>query len=443
MFLIVSISVSLTVCAPGLPCLTKDGGNESFRRRQYYSSSIVWGMKPLAPDPTVWIIQEDNTDKLHDEALSKSINANYIDPAEPRMQEWLIEIATYARNNPNLRLHPQLTWMEYLKRFALENGYGFPIEQDVFLGIIELLKMQSSAFSKLVEGDLGTKSTGLNGQLLYTSQTFLSEVPLEILDYSSETSLAEWSNFSSSMNEMLLSEGLPPITVQSKRFLDSQRNTAIVDSTVSSYFFANGLYLVVMLIFMQNLSLTLFVMVSLLLILSCFCGLVLFVYQIKFGPVESLGVSIFVGLSANYLLHVAHTWHQSKIHERNVKMQRTLFVVGSPILWSAISTVGGSLFLFACRTWLLTELGILICTIIALSLMCSLGFLLALLGSIGPLPVARQSHLHSCDLLVIFGKCVWPKHTEDRAPTRVEEDEAKAEAISESVGETAADETRT
>ena len=130
---------------------------------------------------------------------------------------------------------------------------------------------------------------------------------------------------------------------------------------------------------------------------------------LSFGPVESLGVSIFVGLSSNYLLHIAHAYHSSSIKERSVKIQRAVFIVGSPILWSAISTIGGSAFLFACRTWLLTELGILICTVIALSLLFSMGFLLALLSVFGPVPIAsspnngvHDSNLHTCDLLSIF-----------------------------------------
>jgi len=167
---------------------------------------------------------------------------------------------------------------------------------------------------------------------------------------------------------------------------------------------------------MGNLLLTLMVMASLILILLCFGGLILFVFKIEFGPVESLGVSIFVGLTANYLLHIAHSYHNSNIKERNVKIQRAVFITGSPILWSAISTIGGSMFLFACRTWLLTELGILICTIIALSLIFSVGFLLALLAYAGPLPILtddnEHQHLHSCDLVVIIKSCFLRKHTQ-------------------------------
>ena len=152
---------------------------------------------------------------------------------------------------------------------------------------------------------------------------------------------------------------------------------------------------------------------------------------LSFGPVESLGVSIFVGLSSNYLLHIAHAYHSSAIKERSVKIQRAVFIVGSPILWSAISTIGGSAFLFACRTWLLTELGILICTVIALSLLFSMGFLLAFLSVFGPLPIAsspNSSNLHTCDLLSIFKLLccrgyIWRDEGNSSVEVRVAEEE--------------------
>merc|ERR1719282_411421 len=169
------------------------------------------------------------------------------------------------------------------------------------------------------------------------------------------------------------------------------------------------------------------VMISLILILLCFAGLIFFVFQIEFGPVESLGVSIFVGLSANYLLHTAHAYHKSNYNERHVKIQQAVFLTGSPILWSAFSTIGGSAFLFACRTWLLTELGILICTIIALSLLFSIGFLLALLSFCGPLPLPPDDgghlNLHTWDLMIIITKLYKSLHRGNDGAIRHSEDE--------------------
>jgi len=150
------------------------------------------------------------------------------------------------------------------------------------------------------------------------------------------------------------------------------------------------------------------------LIFLCLGGLLFFVFSLPFGPVEALGVSIFIGLSANYSLHVVHSYHSSSGNTRQIKVEDAIYGVGSPIVASALSSIGGSIFLFGCRTYVFVELGILICTIITLSLLYSMGFLLAWLKIIGPLPCddddedgngnhqAHRHRLHQWDLKAMF-----------------------------------------
>lgn len=361
-------------------------------------------MMPVRHNSNILVIRE-NSNEVENEALSNTLNDNYVDASDPRVQEWLLNIVTLARQDAKLRVHPQLVWIEMLRNFAIQSGFDFPIPKESFTGVIEMLKAQSSSFLTLVGPEIATKKPGIAGEFLFTSVSVLAEVPLSD-DFTSEVALNQWRNFTRSINDML-PEDLPPVHGESSVFVDTLEMTAIVDSTLSSYFFANGLVMVVILLFTGNVVLMLMIMASLVLILLCFAGLIFFVFQIEFGPVESLGVSIFVGLTANYLLHIAHSYHSSNIKERSVKIQHAVFVTGSPIAWSAISTIGGSCFLFACRTWLLTKLGILICTVIALSLIFSIFFLLAFLALVGPLPVAsadnrEQSNLHSWDLMMIY-----------------------------------------
>merc|ERR1712029_124728 len=241
-----------------------------------------------------------------------------------------------------------------------------------FIGAIDLLKERAPMFRKLVATEMATKSPGIAGEFLFTSISLLSEVV-----EAEQHPFITWTNFTNSINDML-PKNLPPLYADSRSFTDSLRTTAIVESTLTSYIFANGVFLLVILLFTGNFLLTLIVMISLILILLTFAGLIFFALQIEFGPVESLGVSIFVGLSANYLLHIAHSYHTSKIKERDVKIQHCIWMVGSPILWSAISTIGG------------------------------IGFLLALLSFCGPLPLPPDDgghlNLHTWDLMIIITK---------------------------------------
>jgi len=365
--------------------------------------SIVWGMMPVRYNSNIMLIR-DNSNEEENKALSNALNENYVDASDPRVQEWLLSIVTLARQDTKLGIHPQLVWIESLEAFAVQSGIGFPIPKDSFIGVIDMLKSRNSAFRTLVEPEIATKKPGIAGDFLYTSVSLLCEVPES--RFTSEMALHKWVNFTRTINN-ILPEDLPPVHAESSLFDDTLQMTAIVDSTLSSYFFANGLVMVVILLFTGNLVLMLLIMTSLVLILMCFAGLIFFVFKIKFGPVESLGVSIFIGLTANYLLHIAHSYRTSNIKERNVKIQHAVFVTGSPITWSAISTIGGSCLLFACRTWLLTELGILICTVIALSLTFSVFYLLAFVALVGPLPVAstdseEHRNVHSWDLMMIY-----------------------------------------
>ena len=260
---------------------------------------------PTRSNPNVWVIR-DNVEKYEKEALPNNLlEDSYIDPSEPHIQEWLLKFATLARNETSLLIHPQLTWIEAVRDFAVENGFGFPVRRDLFIGLVELMK-SSSFFKKLVEKEIATKSPGIAGEFLFTSVSVLSEVPP---DYTSEMALQKWTNFTQKIND-LLPESLPPVNVQVKCivlikwprialefsilclivagfhfqgdvFLDSLRTSAIVDSTVNSYIFANGLYFVVILIFTGNFLLTLMVMISLMLILLCFAGLIFFAFQIE------------------------------------------------------------------------------------------------------------------------------------------------------------------
>eukprot|EP00569_Conticribra_weissflogii_P002690 CAMPEP_0171333544 /NCGR_PEP_ID=MMETSP0878-20121228/4072_1 /TAXON_ID=67004 /ORGANISM="Thalassiosira weissflogii, Strain CCMP1336" /LENGTH=2008 /DNA_ID=CAMNT_0011834491 /DNA_START=127 /DNA_END=6153 /DNA_ORIENTATION=- len=399
-----------TFCLPNVI----NGMTDVLQQRELFVVSMVWGMETSTSKPSVWMVETEQEPGSDDAAITNSEppkGSNLVDPSEPEVQEWLLKIITFARNDVGLQLMDEITWIEALEKFAIETGIGFPLPKELFLGTVQLLKSQSNFFRILVKREIATDSPGITGNFLYTSISVLSEVPMTKDSWSAEA-LAKWSNFTDFVNGML-PDDMPPLVLQSSSFLDSQRSQATVDSTVTTYFVANGLCLLVILLFTSNILLTLMIMVTLLLIFFCLGGLLFNVFMIEFGPVEALGVSIFVGLSANYSLHVAHAFHNSSIKDRTTKIQRTAFVTGSPILASAVSTIGGSAFLLACRTWLLTELGILICAIIALSLFFSMLFLLAWLATFGPLPREVDSTIgerngrviHSWDLINIFLLC--------------------------------------
>ena len=100
---------------------------------------------------------------------------------------------------------------------------------------------------------------------------------------------------------------------------------------------------------------------------------------------------------------MVHAYHHSRNSNRDEKIKEAIFAVGSPIVASALSTMGASAFLFGCRTWVFIELGILICSITGMALLYTMTFLFAWLSIAGPLPINPhgRDHLHRWDLKVM------------------------------------------
>ena len=124
---------------------------------------------------------------------------------------------------------------------------------------------------------------------------------------------------------------------------------------------------------------------------------------------------------------MVHAYHQSRSDNRENKIKEAIFAVGSPIVASALSTMGASAFLFGCRTWVFIELGLLICSITGMALLFTMTFLFAWLASAGPLPIDKygQGHSHQCDLRVL---CRIPRQKGKMSPsidTKSEQPEEK------------------
>lgn len=373
-------------------------------RRETIHVNLIWGVESYDDGSNLWTISNDPIMRSSLDGKNEEGSSSTFDLSEPRIQQWLLEVVEMSRNNSELHIREdKLTWIEILRDFAIEAGVGFPIPKHLFTGSLFLLKQKNRNFAKLIEYQIGTSSTGLTGEFTFASITLMIDAVQIDTALLSETVYKQWTWFAEKVNELKPSD-ISPVVVQSRIFLDAYRVEATINSTVTTWFVANGLCLLVILLFIQNIALSFMVMGTILLILFCLGGLLFAVFSIPFGPVEALGVSIFIGLSANYSLHVVHAYHYSKRSDRNDKIKDAIFAVGSPIVASALSTMGACAFLFGCRTWVFIELGVLICSVTAMALLYSMIFLFSWLHVAGPLPLDQYDNnhnLHRWDLKVL------------------------------------------
>eukprot|EP00536_Pseudo-nitzschia_multiseries_P001619 jgi/Psemu1/317629/estExt_fgenesh1_pm.C_210005 len=380
--------------------------NMNMRRRETIHVKLIWGVDSGGDDSSLWL-----TNKVQKSSQSENgaLSSSSLDLADPRTQEWLLKVVEMAKSKPHLFVRQdKLTWIERLRDFAAYAGVQFPIPKHLFTTYVELLKFKDGEFDDVIDKGIGTSAPGLAGDFTFASLTMMVDA-VEVGNAAqaggrvmSEDIYRDWTEFAAEANKLSPPE-VPPVVAQSGIFLDAYRVEAMYESTLTTWFVANGLCLLVILVFIQNLALSFMVMVTITLILLCLGGFLFAIYRIPFGPVEALGVSIFIGLSANYSLHVVHAYHHSKSKDRDEKIKEAIFAVGSPIVASALSTMGASAFLFACRTWVFIELGILICSITGMALLYTMTFLFSWLSIAGPLPIEQRGHsnAHRWDLKVM------------------------------------------
>ena len=273
----------------------------TMRRRETIQVKLIWGVNSVREKPSLWIT--DSGEK-HSVVRNDDVSSPSLKLADPRTQEWLMTVVKMAKGNPNLFVREdKATWIERLRDYAYYAGVGFPIPERLFTTYLQLAKLKDDTFADLVDNEIGTSAPGLGGDFTFASIAMNVDAVL-VANAAKNLSISEyiykeWTDFAASTNE-LSSEEMPDVVAQSSIFLDAYRVEATIDSTLMTWFVANGLCLLVILVFIQNLALSVMVMVTIVLILLCLGGLFFAVYRLPFGPVEALGVSIFIGLSANY-----------------------------------------------------------------------------------------------------------------------------------------------
>lgn len=104
----------------------------------------------------------------------------------------------------------------------------------------------------------------------------------------------------------------------------------------------------------------------------------------KLGVLESLNLTLVVGLAVDYVVHLADGYLRSKKHSRRNKVRETLGHVGISVLSGACTTIGASIFMLFARILFFFQFGIFIFCTIGLSIFYALFFFTTVLALVGP-----------------------------------------------------------
>jgi len=171
----------------------------------------------------------------------------------------------------------------------------------------------------------------------------------------------------------------------SSAFTRMDTELKIVRSTLDSWILSNIICLISVLLFTQNILISIYTMLAIFLIVASLMGVIFGIAQYPFGAIEAVGITIFVGLSVDYCLHTAHGYSGSTFDTRQLRVQDMLTKLGISIAGAAITTAGSCIFLFFCHIFLFLQLGVMLFANCLIAVVFSLFFLSALMMIAGPL----------------------------------------------------------
>ena len=99
---------------------------------------------------------------------------------------------------------------------------------------------------------------------------------------------------------------------------------------------------------------------------------------------ESINLTLVVGLSVDYVVHLAEGYSRSTHTNRLGRLHDSLAEVGISVLSGACTTLGGSAFLLLAQIILFMQFGVFMFATILFSLVFALGLFTTVLGIVGP-----------------------------------------------------------
>lgn len=116
------------------------------------------------------------------------------------------------------------------------------------------------------------------------------------------------------------------------------------------------------------------------------CGVLAMISVVgwSLSVLESLNLTLIVGLAVDYVVHLAEGYMVLEDQDRVTRVKYTLGHVGISVFSGACTTLGSSIFMLAAKILFFSQFGIFIFCTIALSILYALFFFTTILALFGP-----------------------------------------------------------
>jgi len=135
--------------------------------------------------------------------------------------------------------------------------------------------------------------------------------------------------------------------------------------------------------FVQNLAISFYATAIILGMLACMVATMVASGK-GLGVVEALSIAIMVGMSVDYVIHLAHAYNHSALVGTFARSRSALLARGRSVVGAGFTTAGASIILLFCNVQLFPAFGKILLTLTSLSLLFALVGLSVVLMIFGP-----------------------------------------------------------
>jgi len=299
-------------------------------------------------------------------------------PSDSEAQIFLRDFCVYMKSEDIINLvRPEMTdcFFDLFATWAEDNTYGFPVDQGTF----------DLAMSQFLEGD-GSDHTSRTGFVSNSMSWFQMKVTTYTRAAQSGQGLfptyeywESWmkdinSQAPASCNKAFQTANEYPTMIVELAFIEGtilEIQVAVSSAFGAVVLFTGNIFLALMGIFM-----VLFVVTALL------AFMVLMNWTM--GAVEAVCLSIIVGMSVDYALHIGHALVHSDYFDRVGRARDSITMVGMSVLGGATTTVGSMVVLMFCTIHTFVVMGLIMIMTIVWSVLASMGTMLCASSMIGP-----------------------------------------------------------
>mmetsp|Transcript_10836 Transcript_10836/g.37989 ORF Transcript_10836/g.37989 Transcript_10836/m.37989 type:complete len:1733 (-) Transcript_10836:105-5303(-) len=372
---------------------------------------VVTGGMPLLgdPSPNVW--------KFND--------AFY--PEDPRVQRLMLRACVDSKADDHLAVYATSCWLEEFREWLLAQGDVFPVPSVIFkdklqtfaeTGVLQYKEVRAADQMWFdASGNLKACNLDFDVKLSYTSTR-----ASVILEY-----MKRWNVYTAALNtDAPSSAGLAWHT--SRLWLRAEAEKAIVASTLGTMLLSVAFgFMGAMCSTRCDVWLSTLVVWSVVGVIICLAWFMVAIMGWGLGPIEVLGLIVFVGYSITYALHIAHKYkhhvrscpatergdNPAKLREDAVEY--ALSTMCSAVMGSALTTLGSSLFLFFCTMVVFVKLAVVLFVVTTFAAIFALLTLPAMLLACGPTTGCLSGVREACRLL---SPLVWLKEFQE-IPSRL------------------------